>query len=163
MATKKISVLVISQYFPPDMSGAGTRAFNYTECLAQQNYEVTVVTAYPHLHSDVPKEYHGKLIHKEKMHKFNLIRVWVPSLLHTSPKNRIIMHFSFILSSLFPIFSIKPDIIFLFQPNLFSIIPAYIYSKLRGGKVIRAVDDLWPEVFYDRGYVKSKLLMKMLN
>lgn len=163
MSAKKISVLIISQYFPPDMSGAGTRAFNYTQCLTQQNYEVTVITAYPHLHSKVPKEYRNRLMCKEKMNGFNLIRVWIPSLLHTSAKNRIILHFSFILSSLFPVFSIKPDIIFMFQPNLFSIIPAYIYSKIRGCKVIRAVDDLWPEAFYDRGYAKSKLLKKLLH
>ena len=59
--------------------------------------------------------------------------------------------------------SLKPSIIFVFQPNLFSIIPAYIYSKLRGGKVIRAVDDLWPEVLYERGYVKSKILKIFLD
>lgn len=163
MPSKKISVLIISQYFPPDISGAGTRAFNYTQCLVQQNYDVTVITAHPHLHSDVPKEYRNKLMHKEKMHGFNLIRVWIPSLLHSSAKNRIILHFSFILSSLFPIFSIKPDIIFIFEPNLFSIIPGYIYSKVRRVKVIRAVDDLWPEAFYDRGYAKSKLFKKLLH
>ncbi len=144
MQSKKIQVLIISQYFPPDISGGGTRAFNYAQCLAQQNYDVSVITAHPHLHSAVPKKYRGKLINREKMGGFNVIRVCIPSLLHTSARNRIILHFSFILSSLLPIISIKPDVIFASEPNLFSIIPAYIYSKIRGGKVIRVVDDLWP-------------------
>ena len=160
----KIHVLIISQYFPPDISGGGTRAFNYAQCLVQQNYDVTVITAFPHLHSAVPKEFRGKIKHKEKMDGFDLIRVWIPSLLHTSARNRIILHFSFIVSSFFALFSVKkPDIIFASQPNLFSIIPAYVYSKLRGGKVIRVVDDLWPEVIYERDYVKSRFLKNILD
>lgn len=160
---EKIRVLIISQYFPPDVSGAGTRAFNYAYCLAQQNYDVTVITGHPHLHSKVPKEYRRKLIYRSKMNNCNIIRVWIPSLLHTSALNRISLHFSFIVTSLLPILSIKSDIIFASEPNLFSIIPAYIYSKIRGGKIIRVVDDLWPEVIYERGYVKSKLLKKILD
>lgn len=156
-------VLIISQYFPPDISGGGTRAFNYAKCLTQKGYEVTVITAHPHLHAKVPKEFRRKLIYQESTNGFNLIRVFIPSLLHTSARNRIILHFSFIVSSLFPIFSIKPDIIFASEPNLFSIIPAYIYSKIRGGKIIRIVDDLWPEVIYERGYVKSKIVKKFLD
>ncbi len=53
--------------------------------------------------------------------------------------------------------------VFASEPNLFSIIPAFIYSKLRGSSVIRVVDDLWPEALYERGYVKSKLLKKFLD
>ena len=159
----KKKVLIISQYFPPDISGGGTRAYNYARCLSQQNYDVTVITAPPHLHLPIPKEYRLKLVKKEKMHNFSVIRVKIPSLLHNSAKNRIILHLSFIFSSLFPMFSLKPQIIFASEPNLFSIIPAFLYSKLRGGYVIRVVDDLWPEVMYERGYVKSKTIKKILD
>lgn len=163
MTNKKIRVLIISQYFPPDISGGSTRAYNYAKCLVEQNYDVTVITAPPHQHAPVPKEYRCKLTCKEKMQGIDLIRVWVPSLLHSSVRNSTILVCSFLLSSLFPIFSVKADIIFAFEPNLFSIIPAYLYSKLRGGKVIRVVDDLWPESIYERGIVKSKFLRNMLD
>ena len=145
MVKKKIHVVIISQYFPPDVSGGATRAFNYSKCLEQQNYQVTVITAHPHQHGPVTGKYRHKLILKEKMDGLEIIRVWIPSLLHSSVFNSAILNLSFLASSTFPIFSIKPDIIFAFEPNLFSIIPAFFYSKLRGGKVIRAIDDLWPE------------------
>ena len=159
----KKKILIISQYFPPDISGGGTRAFNYAKCLSQQNFEVTVISAFPHLHANIPKKFRFKLLHKEKMDGFELIRVRVPSLLHTSARNRIILHLSFLISSMIPIFSIKPDVIFASEPNLFSIIPAFFYSKLHGGSVIRIVDDLWPEAIYERGYVKSRLVKKFLD
>jgi hypothetical protein len=163
MVDKRTRILIISQYFPPDISGGSTRAYNYAKCLVEQNYDVTVITAPPHQHAAVPKEYHGKLTCKEKMSGINLIRVWIPSLLHSSVRNSTILVCSFLLSSLFPIFSVKADIILAFEPNLFSIIPAYIYSKLRGGKVIRIVDDLWPELLYERKIVRSKFLKKILG
>ena len=159
---KMKKILIISQYFPPDMSGGGTRAFNYAKCLSK-NYDVTVITAFPHLHSKIPSSYRFHLIKKEKIDKIKVIRVRVPSLLHNSIKNRIFLHLSFLISSLLPIFSQKPDFIFASEPNLFSIIPAFFYSKLRGGTVIRVVDDLWPEVIYERGFLKSKLLQNFLN
>lgn len=159
----KKKILIISQYFPPDISGGGTRAFNYAKCLSMQNFDVTVITAFPHLHANIPKKFRFKLLHKEKMEGFDLIRVRVPSILHTSAKNRIILHVSFLISCMIPIFSIKPDVVFASEPNLFSIIPAFFYSKLRGSSVIRVVDDIWPEALYERGYVKSKLLKMCLN
>ena len=159
---KKPSVLILSQYFPPDISGAGTRAYNYSKSL-EKKYEVTVITAHPHLHENVPKKLKWKLIHKENENGIKIIRVWIPSILHSSSLNRIRLHFSYIITSLIPMWSLKPSIIFVFQPNLFSIIPAFFYSKLRGSSVIRVVDDLWPEALYERGYVKSKLLKRFLN
>ena len=161
---KKNNLLVLSQYFPPDVSGGATRAFNYSKCLEQQGYNVTVVTAHPHQHGPVPENYRNKLTKKEKFCNLNLIRVWIPSLLHSSIKNSAILNFSFCISSLFPLFSLnsKPDIILAFEPNLFSIIPAYIYSKLRGGIVIRIVDDMWPELLYEHKILKSSLLKRIL-
>ena len=159
----KKKILIISQYFPPDISGGGTRAFNYAKCLSQQNFDVTVISAFPHLHGKIPKKFRFKLLHKENVDDIKLIRVRVPSLLHTSARNRILLHLSFLISSLLPIFSVKPDIVFASEPNLFSIIPAYFYSKFHGGSVIRVVDDLWPEAIYERGYVKSGLLKRFLD
>ena len=159
---KMKKILIISQYFPPDISGGGTRAFNYAKCLSK-NYDVTVITAFPHLHSKIPSSYRYNLTKKETIDNIKVIRVRVPSLLHNSIKNRIFLHLSFLISSLFPIFSQKPDVIFASEPNLFSIIPAFFYSKLRGGKIIRVVDDLWPEVIYERGFLKSKFIQKCLN
>ena len=117
-------ILIISQYFPPDVSGGGTRAYNYAKCLSEQNFDVTVITAYPHLHKK-RKNDQNEINDNEK---FSVIRVWVPSLLHSSIKNRILLHLGFILSSLKLIFLLKPDIIFASEPNLFSIIPAYFFD-----------------------------------
>ena len=117
MTSKKNHVVIITQYFPPDISGGATRAFNYSKCLEQQNYHVTVITAHPHQHGPVTGKYKHKMMLKEKIDGMDIIRVWVPSLLHSSVFKSAIFNTSFLISSMFPIFSTKPDIIFAFEPN----------------------------------------------
>ena len=68
------------------------------------------------------------------------------------------------LSSLLGLLYIrKVDIIFAMSPNLFAFFPALIYRLIFRKNIIRNVDDLWPEVIYDLGIVKSRILKKLLN
>ena len=158
-------VLIIAQYFYPDFGGASTRAFNSALALKIQGCEVTVVTAFPHYpHGIVPDKYKGKLLIQEEISNLKVIRTWIPSLPHSSVRNRITLHLSFILSTLFALRHIKQiDIIFAMNPNLFSFYSATIYRLIFHKKLIRNVDDLWPEIFYDLGIVKSRLAKKILN
>ena len=55
MSKNVLKILAITQYFPPDISGGSTRAYNYCKALADQGYDVTVITAPPHQHGPIPK------------------------------------------------------------------------------------------------------------
>ena len=163
MTKNLLKILAITQYFPPDISGGSTRAYNYCKALADQGYDVTVITAPPHQHAPIPKKYKRKFMIKEKFENMNIVRVWMPSIPHTSVRNNLVLVSIFLFTSLFPLFKNKPDVIITFEPNLFSIIPGYFYSKFRGGNIIRVIDDLWPEILYERGYVKLKILKLIIN
>jgi glycosyltransferase involved in cell wall biosynthesis len=68
------------------------------------------------------------------------------------------------LSSLLGIIHIrKVDVIFAMNPNLFAFLPALIYKVLFRKNIIRNVDDLWPEVFYELDIVKSRFFKKILD
>ena len=59
-----LKVLIIAQYFPPDMGGGATRAYNVAKGLKLNGCEVTVVTAFPHYPSgNVPERYRWKPKH----------------------------------------------------------------------------------------------------
>jgi len=52
-----LRVLVIAQYFPPDMGGGSTRASNGVKGLLSKGCDVTVVAAFPHYpQGNVPKK-----------------------------------------------------------------------------------------------------------
>lgn len=163
--TKRLNVLVLAQYFPPDMGGASTRASNVVKGLLKKKCKVTVVAAFPHYPTgEVPKQYRHKAITSEIIGGAKVFRVWIPALPHSSALNRIILHFCFCVSSLFALpFVGKVDVIWGANPNLFSFLPSLAYGIAKRVPVVRNVDDLWPEVFYELGYVKSKLAQKVLD
>lgn len=160
-----MKILIIAQYFYPDFGGASTRAFNVAKGLVNLGNTVKVVTAFPHYpHGRVPSQYKRKAVMFEEMDDIEIIRVWIPSLPHDSVVKRIIIHVCFVLSSLFALpFLGEVDVIFAANPNLFSFFPALVYSFVNLKPIVRNVDDLWPEVFYDMNLVKSYVLKRLLD
>jgi glycosyltransferase involved in cell wall biosynthesis len=160
-----LKVLVLAQYFAPDMGGASTRATNVVKGLLDNGCEVTIVAAFPHYpHGKVDSQYKRKAIITERFGIAKVFRVWIPSLAHNNALNRIVLHLCFIFSSLFALpFVNKVDVVWGANPNLFSFFPSYVYGLLKRVPIVRNVDDLWPEVFYELGYVKSKFARKLLH
>jgi glycosyltransferase involved in cell wall biosynthesis len=153
-----MNALIIAQYFPPDMGGASARAFNVAKGLFLKGCDVTVVAAFPHYpHGEVPSDYKHNAIRTERVENIKVLRVWIPALPHNSVVNRILLHLSFTFSALFALpFTGEVDVIWAANPNLFSFLPALIYKLAKRKPIVRNVDDLWPEVFYEMGIVKSK-------
>ena len=160
-----MNVLIIAQYFPPDFGGASTRAINVAKALKMQGCNVVIVSAFPHYPSgNIPKKYRRKILVEEEFEGLKIIRTWVPKLPHSSNLKRVLIHFSFFLSSLFAITKVrKTDIIFASNASFFISFPAMAYKILLRRDYIRNVDDLWPEVWYDLGFVKSKIKKKILD
>ena len=160
-----MKVLVLAQYFPPDMGGASARAFNVAKGLREKGCDVTVVAAFPHYpHGKVPLVYGRKALMPEKIRGIKILRVWIPALPHDSIANRVLLHMSFIVSSLFALpFVGKADVIWAANPNLFCFFSALAYGLAKRRPIVRNVDDLWPEVFYEMGIVRSKLMRMLLD
>ncbi|MFA5364140.1 MAG: glycosyltransferase family 4 protein [Candidatus Bathyarchaeia archaeon] len=160
-----MKALVVAQYFPPDMGGGSTRASNVVKGLLCNGCNVTVVAAFPHYpHGNVPRDYKRKAVVSESFGGAKVFRVWVPSLPHSSPLNRLFLHFCFCVSSLFALpFVGRVDVVWGANPNLFSFVPSFVYGVTKHVHIVRNVDDLWPEVFYELGYVKSKFVKKLLD
>ncbi|WP_415280923.1 glycosyltransferase family 4 protein [Candidatus Nitrososphaera sp. FF02] len=158
-------VLLIAQYFPPDFGGASTRAFNVAQALVKQGCEVTVITAFPHYpNGDIPSKYQRRLVYLEDADGIRIVRTWIPAIPHSSVIKRIILHFSFIFFSLFALrHGKKVDIIFAMNPNFFAFFPALVFKLFYRKEIIRNADDLWPEVFYDLGIIRSSFVKKILD
>ncbi len=158
-------VVMIAQYFPPDYLGHSTRAYNAARSLVEQGCRVTVIAAFPHYpHGRIPKEYGRRIFSVEDHDGIRVLRTWVPSISHYTYINRLIVHGSFIVSSLMGLFRTgKMDVIVAMNPNLFAFFPALMFKLIYRRKIIRNADDLWPEVWYDLGIIKSRILRKILD
>ncbi|MDH5770337.1 MAG: glycosyltransferase family 4 protein [Candidatus Bathyarchaeota archaeon] len=158
-------VLIIAQYFPPDMGGGSTRVSNVVKGLLSKGCNVTVIAAFPHYpHGKVPVKYKGKPIVAEQAGGAKVLRVWVPSLPHSSVVNRVVLHACFVVSSLFALPFVEGfDVVWAANPNLFCFYSAVVYGFIKWKPIVRNVDDLWPEVFYDLGLVRVRLMRMMLD
>lgn len=162
---RSLNVLVLAQYFPPDMGGSSTRASNVVKGLLGEGSQVTVVAAFPHYPlGEVPIEYRRRAIIVENAGNAKVFRVWIPALPHNSIVKRILLHFCFVFSSLFALpFVGDYDVVWAANPNLFCFLPAVVYGCVKSKRIIRNVDDLWPEVFYELGIVRSRMMHALLD
>jgi colanic acid biosynthesis glycosyl transferase WcaI len=160
-----LDVLLIAQYFPPDINGNSIRAYNLACSLATQGCSITVLTALPHYPYGYPLEkLKGKFLYEENVQGFRIVRTWVPNLAHWPIIKRIMIHISFIISSTLAIPSIrKTDVIFAMNPSFFTFIPSLACKMFFRKPIVRNVDDLWPEAFYDLNIVRSKVIRKILD
>jgi glycosyltransferase involved in cell wall biosynthesis len=153
-----VKVLIIAQYFPPDMGGGASRAFNIAKGLLKKNCTVTVVTAFPHYpNGNIPKRYKWKPFSIEYIDDIKTIRTFVPAFASEGVFKRILLFCSFIISSLFSLFLVndRVDIVWAANPNIISFYPSLIFSMIKHCPIIQNVDDLWPEALYDLGFSKK--------
>lgn len=159
------NVLMLSQYFPPDVNGSSTRSYNVARSLLSQGCKVTVISTFPHFpERKFSKKYSHKISFIEESDGIKIIRMWIPKLPHSPYYKRVLLHISFCFAVLFGLSRVgKFDVIVAMNPTFFVGFPAWICKVFFQKKLIRNVDDLWPEVFYDLGIVKSKFLKRVLD
>lgn len=149
-------VLVIAQYFPPDIGGSATRAYNLAKGLLLNGCEVTVIAAYPHYpHGDIPKEYRWKPFKVEWMGGVRVIRTFMIPVESAGLAKRMLLFGCFAISSLFPLpLLVKIDVVWASNPDIIDMIPAAIYSRVKGTPSAINVDDLAVEDMYDLKLMK---------
>lgn len=157
-----MKILVLAQRFPPDMSGSCTRAWNIVKGLKMLGNQVTIISGLPRDPWTKKSNSKKAFVHCTKDH-LNIFRVWLPPFSYSGFKERLLLHISFMFTSLFPMFLVDNfDVIWAANPNFFSMFPATIYSIFFNKPIVRNVDDLWPEAVFDIGYIKSSFLRKFL-
>jgi colanic acid biosynthesis glycosyl transferase WcaI len=165
-----MKVVLISHAFPPDMGAASSRTMNIAKALLINGTEVDVIVGRPYYPNGVvPKEYWRKFSTKEKHGEINALRVWIPALPTKGLWRRFIIYLCFEISyalALIRYFSTKEvGSIYYISPyslSLFSL-PALLFGKLKGCKVILDVHDAWPEVVLEVGNLHSKTIERILG
>ncbi|MCW4029674.1 MAG: glycosyltransferase family 4 protein [Candidatus Bathyarchaeota archaeon] len=148
-----MKVLLIAQYFPPDMGGGATRASNLAHGLTTAGCDVTVLTAFPHYPKGIiPQKYKRHLLKIEYDGSIRIIRTFVPPVASEGIAKRVILFSSFIISSILALPLIgKPCVIFASNPNILSMAPSLFYKFFTKAPLVQNVDDLWPEALFDLG------------
>jgi glycosyltransferase involved in cell wall biosynthesis len=148
----KRTILLISNYFPPETLGGATLARNRARIFHKLGYRVFVLAGFPSYPSGkvLDPRYKGKFTYIETLECFTIIRVRLLRIKHEGYLKRFILFLNFIFLSLFHMPKIlkvtgKIDITYSLAPILFSSIIGSVYSYFTKSIFVYEAMDLWPE------------------
>ncbi len=151
-----MKVLIICQYFPPDITAAAFRMWDTAELLMSSGHEVRVITAVPHRATEQGSSPKSAT---ESLHWVARCRArplagsgLIPYLRH---------YLSFLISSTAAAWRLRtrgwvPDVIWASSPPLFVGITGYFSSKLFRRPWVLDVRDIWPDSAVAAGQLRPQ-------
>lgn len=147
-----MNLLYLHQYFQTNNTAGGTRSFEFAKYLSEKGVRVSVITG-----TELDKNFISKnnfYVYSTHTKYSNSMTKW----------KRILAFLNYSIKALVKGLKIKNlDIIFATSTPLTVGLPAVLISKLRRKKLIFEVRDVWPDVPIELGYIKSKLIIKLLK
>lgn len=141
----KKKLLIITQYYIPDITAAAYRINDMYEAIKDQ-YETDIITSYPHKSKQI-------VIKNED----NIFRVSVKSMSKNKYIKYLNEYFGFMFGSIRYSRNLrkKYDYVFVTSPPIFSLVSGYVLSKRKKAKLIVDIRDIWPDVLIDDGTLKE--------
>lgn len=138
-------ILIVSQYFPPDITAAAFRIYDTAKLLTQNEHEVCVITAYPHKAQAVDGNADGLDFSPVIVRRSKIIKIGSGGL-----KNYLKHYLSFMFNSIWVglrqrLRGWKPDIIWASSPPLFVGLSGHILSVLLRCPLVLDIRDIWPD------------------
>jgi glycosyltransferase involved in cell wall biosynthesis len=159
-----VKLLILTQYFPPEVGAPQNRLFELALRLQQSGVEITVLTAMPNYpQMEIYKGYEGKSYVYEEMNGLKVHRSSIYVSTNKSVIGRLRNYFSFVISSALTGNKKLGQFDFLLceSPPLFLGYSASYLARRKKAKLIFNVSDLWPESAEKLGVVTNKQLLKL--
>lgn len=145
---KNKNVVIVTQYFPPEIGGGAHRSIGFAEELSALGVNVTVVTAFPsYLVHKKHARFRFRAYEKQQVNGLTIYRTFVIPSDRGNFLMRLLYYLSFTISStLLVLLNIRRiDILLAISPPLFTGITGVLAKKFKSAKFILDIGDLWPE------------------
>jgi glycosyltransferase involved in cell wall biosynthesis len=145
-AGRPLRILLLSQYFPPEVGATQSRMQAFAEYLASRGHEVTVICEFPnHPRGVVPDEYRGRLYEDDRSNAYRVLRVWVKASRQKTQRTRMAFYLSYmaLASAMAPVVG-RVDVVVATTPPLFTGVAGLTLARLNRAPFVLDVRDLWP-------------------
>ena len=160
-AERKLRVIIVSQYFPPEIGATQLRMQAFAEYLALRGHAVTVITEFPnHPHGIVPEAYRHRLYEDDRSNPYRVLRVWVKTGTVKNQATRLAFYSSFTAAAA----AIGPlagpaDVVLATTPPLFTGLAGVALARAKRAPLVLDVRDLWPAAAEALGQIGGRMVV----
>ena len=145
-AERPLRILLLSQYFAPEVGATQSRMQAFAEHLAARGHQVTVICEFPnHPHGVIPDEYSGYLYEDDRSNPYRILRVWVKASQEKTQRTRMQFYLSYmgLAIAIAPVAG-RADVVVATTPPLFTGIAGLALARMNRAPFVLDVRDLWP-------------------
>lgn len=145
-ASRTLDVLLLSQYFPPEVGATQSRMQSFAEYLHERGHKVTVVAEFPnHPFGVVPARYRRHLVDDDRSNGYRVLRVWAKASEEKTQRTRLAFYLSYsaLATAVAPLTG-RADVVFATSPPLFTGVAGAVLARLKRAPFVLDVRDLWP-------------------
>ena len=145
-AGASLRIIIVSQYFPPEIGATQSRMQSFAEYLAGRGHRVTVICEFPnHPQGIVPQAYHGRLVEDDRSNDYRILRVWVKADPRKTQRTRMAFYLSFMsLATAVAPLAGRADVVLATTPPLFTALAGLAIARMNVSPLVLDVRDLWP-------------------
>jgi glycosyltransferase involved in cell wall biosynthesis len=155
-----MNILIISQYFLPDVTAAAYRVSETAKILKERGHHVVVITSTPHKGGDDPLD--NSIFSSEDIH-----RIRVNTLSSNAKWAYIDQYLGFAMRALWCSLRLyrrfKYDVVWVTSPPLFIAITSLILQLLTKRPTVLDIRDIWPQSAVGIGKIKSGSLFEKIG
>ena len=159
------NILIITNYFPPEIGAASNRISHLAKGLQKHGYSVSVITPLPNYPKGrVFDGYKGKFRQTSLEDHITVYRLWIYA---NNSKNKLLRLLSMVSYSFslvwFFLWNTIPKIVIIQSPPLVVGFTSILFLRSKKRKLILNVSDLWPLAGLELGVFKRNLTYKILE
>ncbi len=159
-----MSIIFISDNFPPEINAPATRTFEHLSFWSKSGTSVKVITCFPNFPiGKIYPGYKNKLFSSEIINNIEVFRVWSFIAPNKGVFKRILDYLSFFFTSFIAGLFIKGDLLIATSPQFFTTFSAFLLSKIKRVPWVFEIRDLWPESIVAVGAIKNKFIISILE
>ena len=159
-AERPLRILLVSQYFPPEIGATQFRMQAFAEYLASRGHGVTVICEFPnHPHGVIPESYRGRLVEDDCSNAYRVLRVWVRTTPEKTQRTRMALYLSYMaLATAVAPLAGRVDVVVATSPPLFTGVCGVAIARMNRAPFVLDVRDLWPAAATSLGQISPGLV-----
>ncbi|MCX5738670.1 MAG: glycosyltransferase family 4 protein, partial [Proteobacteria bacterium] len=161
-----LDILVVSQFFWPEMGAPAARFHDFGKLLVERGHRVTVLTGFPNSPSGrIPDAYRGRALQRETIDGITVLRGWIYASPKLSKFTKAAGFASFAASASLQALlrRVRADVVIATSPPPTVGVPGMLLARRLGVPLVFDVRDIWPEAIAASGRLQSGTLIRVLE